>query len=192
VVFEPFTVRAGLSVDTEVTITALVRARFCELAGQDRLDANGGEMFTLGLFSVIDALFDTPITELFDKLPFAPDVREALVEHKGPKGQLIECLKALEAGDLDNAEAILPTASDLYVSALRWAEEVSEPPPGRWSEGAHTRGAGAAARRQVRSLSGQLPEAAMKSPQRIEESLASRLRALPSMTLRLAAGGLRR
>jgi c-di-GMP-related signal transduction protein len=135
VVFEPFTVRAGLSVDMEVTITALVRARFCELAGQDRLDANGAEMFTLGLFSVIDALFDTAMTELLDKLPFAPDVREALVEHKGPKGQLIECLKALESDDLDKAEAILPTASDLYVSALTWAEEASEPPPGRWQDG---------------------------------------------------------
>ncbi|MGO9903707.1 MAG: hypothetical protein ACLP0J_29490 [Solirubrobacteraceae bacterium] len=111
----------------EVPITALVHARFCELAGRDHLDASGGEMFTLGLFSVIDAVFDTSMPELLDRLPFAPDVCEALVEHKGPKGQLLDCLNALETGDLDRAEAILPTASKLYISALAWTDEISEP-----------------------------------------------------------------
>ncbi len=118
----------------EVTITALVRSRFCELAAQEQLDADSSEMFTLGLFSVIDALCDAPLTELLDKLPFAPDVREALVDHKGPKGKLLECLGALESGDLDRAEAILPTANRLYIAALAWTDEVAEPPLGRWPE----------------------------------------------------------
>ncbi|MGO9753358.1 MAG: EAL and HDOD domain-containing protein [Solirubrobacteraceae bacterium] len=110
----------------ELTIAALVRARFCRLAAERHLDANGGEMFTLGLFSVIDALLDTPMAELLAKLPLATDVCEALVERKGPKGQLLECLNALESGDSDRAEAMLPTASELYVSALAWADEVTE------------------------------------------------------------------
>ncbi len=115
----------------ELTVTALVRARFCELAGQNHLDANGNEMFTLGLFSVIDALFDTPMEELLTKLPLAPDMCEALVEHKGRKGEMLECLNALEDGDFDKAEGILPTAGRLYISALAWADDVTEPLFGR-------------------------------------------------------------
>ena len=85
-------------------------------------------MFTLGLFSVIDALFETPMAELLAKLPLAPDICEALLEHKGRQGELLECLNALEDDDHDKAEAILPTAGQLYSSAIAWAEEVTEPP----------------------------------------------------------------
>lgn len=115
----------------ELTVTALVRARFCELAGQNDLDANGNEMFTLGLFSVIDALFDTPMEELLTKLPLAPDMCEALVDHTGAKGELLECLGALEDGDFNRAVEILPTAGQLYIAALAWADDVTEPLFGR-------------------------------------------------------------
>ncbi len=109
----------------ELTITALVRARFCELAAREYLDADAGDMFTLGLFSVIDALFDTPMEELLAKLPFAPDARDALVSHGGQKGELLSCLQAIETGDLAAAEAIVPTASSLYVAAVAWADEAT-------------------------------------------------------------------
>ncbi|MGO9973101.1 MAG: EAL and HDOD domain-containing protein [Solirubrobacteraceae bacterium] len=107
----------------ELTTTALVRARFCELAAHDDPDATGNELFTLGLFSVIDALLDTRMTELLAKLPLATDVCEALADHKGPKGQLLECLHALESGDLASAKTTVPTAGQLYISALAWADE---------------------------------------------------------------------
>ncbi len=109
----------------ELTITALVRGRFCELAARDHLGAAGSDMFTLGLFSVIDALFDTPMEELLAKLPLGLDARAALVEHKGPKGALLTCLQALESGDLEAATAIVPAASELYISAVAWADEVT-------------------------------------------------------------------
>ncbi len=114
-----------------LTVTALARARFCELAGQSDLAANGSEMFTLGLFSVIDARFDTPMGELLSELPLAPDMCDALLEHEGRKGQMLECLDALENGDFDKAEGILPSAGELYISALAWADEITEPLFGR-------------------------------------------------------------
>jgi EAL and modified HD-GYP domain-containing signal transduction protein len=115
----------------ELTVTALVRARFCELAGQTNLEVNGNDMFTLGLFSVIDALFDAPMEELLAKLPLAPDMCEALLAHKGREGEMLECLNALEDGDFDKAEGILPTAARLYITALAWADDVTEPLFGR-------------------------------------------------------------
>jgi EAL and modified HD-GYP domain-containing signal transduction protein len=111
----------------ELTATALIRARFCELAGQSDPASDPGELFTLGLFSVIDALMDTPMTELLTKLPFPSDMRDALTEHHGPKGRLLDCVIAIEAGDLTRAEAIIPTASQLYLAALTWANQASSP-----------------------------------------------------------------
>jgi c-di-GMP-related signal transduction protein len=75
---------------------------------------------------VIDALFDTPMAELLAKLPFSPDACAALAEHKGPKGALLDCVHALETGDLVAAEAILPTAIRLYTTALAWADDTAE------------------------------------------------------------------
>ncbi len=123
------TMTAFTSIDdkpVELTITALVRARFCELAARELRPGDGIDMFTLGLFSVIDALFDTPMPELLAKLPFAPEACDALLEHKGPKGQLLACVQALETGDLGAAQAIFPSASRLYTSALAWADDASE------------------------------------------------------------------
>lgn len=106
----------------ELTVTALVRARFCELAGgQRRRGSSGGELFTLGLFSVIDALMDTPIEELLEQLPFPQDMRDALVAHAGENGALLDCIAAVERGDFSRAQELLPNAGDLYVESLSWA-----------------------------------------------------------------------
>jgi EAL and modified HD-GYP domain-containing signal transduction protein len=110
----------------ELTVTALIRARFCELAGEDD-GAYRGELFTLGLFSVIDALMNTPMEELLEAIPFPDDMREALVTQRGEKGRLLECITALEAGDFDRAEAIVPEAGELYLASLAWADHAADP-----------------------------------------------------------------
>lgn len=111
----------------ELTVTALVRARFCELAGEHLRDTSRGELFTLGLFSVIDALMNTPIEEVLDRLPFPQDLRDALTTHSGTKGELLECITAVEAGAFDRAEAIVPRAGELYRESVAWADEAAAP-----------------------------------------------------------------
>jgi EAL and modified HD-GYP domain-containing signal transduction protein len=112
---------------TELTITALARARFCELAAEQRGYQNSSEMFTIGLLSVLDALMDIPIEEAVAGLPLDQRARDAIVLHAGPMGELLNCLVALETADFDRAEAILPTAGTLHMSALSWADETAEP-----------------------------------------------------------------
>jgi EAL and modified HD-GYP domain-containing signal transduction protein len=111
----------------ELTVTALIRARFCELAGRTIPGSNRGELFTLGLFSVIDALMDAPIEDLLDKIPFPQDMREALTTHQGQKGRLLECVTALETGEFDHAQAIIANAGELYLDALGWANQAADP-----------------------------------------------------------------
>jgi EAL and modified HD-GYP domain-containing signal transduction protein len=112
---------------TELTITALARARFCELAAKERGYANADESFTIGLFSVLDALLDVPIVEAVASLPLDLRTRDAIVLHAGPLGALLDCLFALETRDFDRAEAILPDAGPLHMAALTWADETAEP-----------------------------------------------------------------
>jgi EAL and modified HD-GYP domain-containing signal transduction protein len=111
----------------ELTITALVRARFCELAGERISGSTPGELFTLGLFSVIDALMDAPIVDVLKSIPFPQEMREALITHRGARGGLLECVASLEAADFDEAQAIVPDAGELYLEALVWANDAAAP-----------------------------------------------------------------
>jgi EAL and modified HD-GYP domain-containing signal transduction protein len=110
----------------ELTVTALIRARFCELAGEELGIARPGELFTLGLFSVIDAMLDAPMADIVGSLPFAGDMREALVQRRGQLGRLLEYVAALEGGDEMLAATELPRAGALYVEALMWATGAGE------------------------------------------------------------------
>ena len=111
---------------SELTLTALIRARFCELA-TDRLGAvNAAELFTLGLFSVIDALMDVAMETVLASIPFPEDMRQALIVRQGPKGRLLDCVSAIEAGEFDRAQAIIPGSGDLYLEALKWATEAAD------------------------------------------------------------------
>lgn len=111
----------------ELTVTALARARFCERAGELLCGPRPGELFTLGLFSVIDALMDASIEDVVALIPFPADMRDALVHRRGEKGALLECVTALEAGNFELARTLVRGAGELYVEALMWADEAAGP-----------------------------------------------------------------
>ena len=105
----------------ELFITALVRARFCEEAGESK-DGSPPERFTLGLFSVLDALTDISMHTALQSLPLTPAMRDALIHHTGA-GRLLDCVMAIEQGDFERAEAIVPDASLNYLEALTWTND---------------------------------------------------------------------
>jgi EAL and modified HD-GYP domain-containing signal transduction protein len=106
----------------ELLVTALIRARFCETAGTSA-DGKPAELFTLGLFSVLDALTATPMYTAIADLPLAPVLRDALLHHSGP-GRLLDSVIAIEAGDFGRANAIAPNSSEAYLDAVAWSNEV--------------------------------------------------------------------
>lgn len=110
---------------SELTITALIRARFCELAGTAVAGTNASQLFTLGLFSVIDALMDMPIEEVLSEIPFPRDMHRALIEHSGGMGALLNCVGSLEEGEFDDAEVLVPSSADRYLDAITWVNEAA-------------------------------------------------------------------
>ena len=107
----------------ELFITALVRARFCQLAGEGEGDP-APELFALGLFSVIDALTDRPMSTVVQSLPFPPEMRDALINRTG-RGRLLDCVAAMEEGEFSRARRIVPSAPEHYLEALAWTNETA-------------------------------------------------------------------
>jgi EAL and modified HD-GYP domain-containing signal transduction protein len=106
----------------EVIVTGLTRARFCELAGPLYFDEGQPDrLFTLGLFSVIDALMDAPMAEVLSKIPFPAEMTDALVKHTGRKGQLLEAAIACERADFPNSEL-----AKVQLEAMEWASSAAE------------------------------------------------------------------
>jgi EAL and modified HD-GYP domain-containing signal transduction protein len=105
----------------ELFVTALIRAHFCQQAGQSQ-DGPRAELFTLGLFSVLDALTETSMHIALQNLPLTPSMHDALVDHSGA-GRLLDCVKAIEGGDFDHANRILDDSSEHYLESVAWSHD---------------------------------------------------------------------
>ena len=107
----------------ELFVTALVRARFCQLSGRDG-DGPGSELFALGLFSVIDALTDRPMASVVASLPFPEAMRDALINRTGA-GRLLDCVAAMEEGEFRRARQLVSSAPEHYLEALAWTNRTA-------------------------------------------------------------------
>jgi EAL and modified HD-GYP domain-containing signal transduction protein len=103
----------------ELVELALQRARMCEVLGGSReLDAADGH-FTVGLFSVADALLDSPMDEVLETLPFSAEIRAALLTREGPKGELLNTVVAYERGEFPTDDS--GNLQGAYGDAVQWA-----------------------------------------------------------------------
>jgi EAL and modified HD-GYP domain-containing signal transduction protein len=108
---------------------ALLRARMCELLGGDTGEEDRERLFTVGLFSVADALLDAPMAEVLESLPLSEEITGALLRFEGRRGRVLATVLRYEQGhfpaggpDGDPGEL-----ADAYLEALRWADDA-----GRW------------------------------------------------------------
>jgi c-di-GMP phosphodiesterase len=108
----------------ELFLTGLIRGRFCERAGRTQ-DGSPAELFTLGLFSVLDALTDTPMRTIVESLPFPPHMRDALIDHTGA-GWLLECIQSIERGDFLGAHRLLRNPTRHYLDSIAWADDTAK------------------------------------------------------------------
>jgi len=122
---------AGSGIEREMVQTALVRARWCELladAGSRPLSASS--LYMVGLLSFMDRLLGTSVEELLGQMDLAPEVRGALLGHRGPFGQVLALAESYEAGHWDEvlelAGPLGISSTDipqLYLESVGWARE---------------------------------------------------------------------
>src|SRR3954471_4078372 len=106
----------------------LVRARLCELLADAHPLAVADRAFTVGLFSVVDALLGKPMQALLDELPFDSRITHALLDRDGPEGRVLAAALAYERGDFNDVARFgvaLPVVAGAYREALDFAESVA-------------------------------------------------------------------
>jgi EAL and modified HD-GYP domain-containing signal transduction protein len=109
----------------ELLVTALIRARCCEVRAGRVAGADADRAFTAGLFSVADALLDTPLPEVLEALPFDEAMTAALLEHERPEGRILKAVIDYEHGRFDEAagDQDVTGLGDAYYDAVEWATE---------------------------------------------------------------------
>ena len=105
---------------------ALQRARMCETLGARAHGDERESYFTVGLFSVADALLDSPMADVLESLPFSDDVREALLHRTGPKGELLAAVIAYECGEFPKLPSAHEVQDGSLAAAYRDALEFSD------------------------------------------------------------------
>ncbi len=117
----------------ELIVTAVVRAKMCEaLAESLRLPATD-QFFTVGLFSVLDAMLDATLAEVLERLPLTEQITQALGQHDGPLGQVLEFAIAYERsewarlGDLTEQLKLAPAdIRRAYFESVAWTLEIMD------------------------------------------------------------------
>lgn len=109
----------------EMLVTALTRARMCQQLSRRLPATNPEESFTVGLFSVAEAVTNAPIEGVLGELPLREDIASAIVGGAGELGRLLAAVVAYERGDFTPATT-LTGARDLlaetYLESIRWAD----------------------------------------------------------------------
>jgi c-di-GMP-related signal transduction protein len=118
----------------ELVRASIVRARLCELLGKETPRAvDSSSLFTLGLFSFIDAILDDEMGAIMKRLPLSANIKMALVEGTG---ELMDYLALVHAYESANWETVFDLAARLgiqeekmpalYINAVGWADGCSE------------------------------------------------------------------
>jgi len=109
----------------EMLVIALTRARTCQQLGRRLPGTDPEESFTVGLFSVAEAVTNAPIETVLGELPLREDIAAALVGGEGELGRLLRAVVAYERGDFAPAMT-LTGAPELtaatYLESMRWAD----------------------------------------------------------------------
>ncbi|BFM20435.1 EAL and HDOD domain-containing protein [Gilvimarinus japonicus] len=116
----------------ELSVKALTRAKLCELiASQTRPSTQCDTFFTVGLLSTLGAFMDAPLPKVLEDIQLSTALRDALLEHSGIEGQVLETVIHYEHGDWNKidwdflvSQQLDPhTLSALYLQTLAWVDD---------------------------------------------------------------------
>jgi EAL and modified HD-GYP domain-containing signal transduction protein len=113
----------------ELLVTAMLRARMCEELARGVAPGSAHRAFTVGLFSMLDALVDQELSEVVGPLHLHQDIHDALLRHSGDLGARLETVLAYERGDFEHLRLADPAPATLrkaYLSSLEWVMKMEK------------------------------------------------------------------
>jgi len=124
-------ISAGMLKSSDLVLSALVRARFCELLSP-KAPKGESDLFLVGLLSLMDAILEVSMAEVLDKIPLDQHTKTVLMGGAGPLRPINELMLAQEAGEWEQAKDFAQQlhvseseAGELWWTAMKWARQVS-------------------------------------------------------------------
>ena len=116
---------------SELTRSAMRRARFCELLGEIATGAVPGRCFTAGILSTLDAFMDAELGELLASLALSGEMHAALLAREGCMGVVLDTALAFETGSWERVPWSMLAAHGIdqlaaeraYLDSLHWVSE---------------------------------------------------------------------
>lgn len=113
----------------ELIRMACIRGKFCELVGDIAKDSvQPAQLFTLGMFSLIDAILDQPMHKVMKELPLEAMINNALVQRKGRLTGYLFLAETYEKAQWKQMHKICQVMNipeeklpDLYRQACEWS-----------------------------------------------------------------------
>lgn len=107
--------------------TAMLRARMCELLGEQIGRHDPATFYSAGLFSLLDVMMGRPMKELLASMPISRELEAALLKRKGTVGATLRAVADYEQGEWRSIDLVrLPPEdfADAYFAAVRWSAQV--------------------------------------------------------------------
>jgi c-di-GMP-related signal transduction protein len=125
------TLGAGQGKSSELVLSAMVRARFCELLSP-KIPHGDSDLFLMGLLSMMDVILEIPMSQVLDNIPIDQETKAVLLGGASRLRLFYQLMLAQESGEWKTAADLTTqlhlTESDVaeaHWQAMQWAREVS-------------------------------------------------------------------
>jgi len=111
----------------ELMVMSMIRAEACRQLGMQLRCANPDQFFTVGLFSLMDALMDRPMEVILKDLALNDTIQDVLVNRSGVMGAALNCIQAYERCDWAHTVCTgldEKTIRDAYLSGVDWSRSI--------------------------------------------------------------------
>jgi c-di-GMP-related signal transduction protein len=112
----------------ELIVDSLLRARLCEsVANELGMRNRGPELFLMGMFSLVDAIMDKPMSEVLSQLPLAEETKSALLGADHLFRRILDTVVAYNRGNWPLFSSLAPAIElqedampVLYADSMKW------------------------------------------------------------------------
>jgi c-di-GMP-related signal transduction protein len=125
------TLGAGQDKSSELVLSALVRARFCELLSP-KVPHGHSDLFLLGLLSLMDAILEIPMARVLESVPVDHETARVLLGGESRLRKFYQLMLAQESGEWQASSDLSrqlhlseSEVAEKYWEAVRWAQQVS-------------------------------------------------------------------
>jgi c-di-GMP-related signal transduction protein len=125
------TLGAGQGKSSELVLSAMVRARFCELLSP-KIPHGDSDLFLLGLLSMMDVILEIPMSQVLDNIPIDQETKAALLGGASRLRVFYQLMLAQESGEWKTAADLTTQlhltekdVAEAHWQAMQWAREVS-------------------------------------------------------------------